>query len=209
MQTTKLIETELRNSQCVLVRSVRREFYSLIDTFHAAIESMLFYLKEGKSMEEAIDALLEVSLIDKQELKSGLEIVGLSIKDIEANPKKRNEFAAEITAKMAEIKGEFAYYAKNYFLRDKIGAEEAKEGLEKIKEGGEEVNRKYGKETVHYPDNEHWVRTALADKNKETQFVTRDYFGSKKDKRKHTEIAKEITQIINRELGTNFSFSFR
>lgn len=207
----QLIWQYLKQNPSILVESVKKEFDSKIDEFHTTIESMVFHLDNGKTLDDAIELLPEISLMnskDKIQLKTGLKILGVDMKDIDKNINARMEFRTEITSKFSDIHREFEYYRAQYCMKDKLGYTEVKCGLEQLEADFVKINDKHGR-LIHGIDKEHWVRTALVDRNKDTKFLTSDYFGLKQNPKKLTEVASKIESVVNNQLRSQFSFLFK
>lgn len=205
---TFIIFNEFTQSSSVLVNSVKYEFnVRILDSLQNLVEQFIENIEKGDNITLAIQKLPETNRINKWKLKTDQKITGIDISNIDADLKKRNEFMTNFNIKIADIKNDFSLWGVKYFRKDLIKKDDALKFLKLLDNDFKQVNSSLDNDRVHWPDTEHWIRTALSDKN-ESKFVTTDYFGLKKING-HLELSKRIELIINSKLSACFSFFFK
>lgn len=215
MQYTFIILKDCKDKPSVIILSVKKEFYRIVDTLHTIFESIILGLNSGKGLDKTIQEIkAETNLVDIKKIKEGLPILGFDTKDIEKDKQKRDEFARKITKKLNEARSDFAVESNTYFLQDKQRPETINPIIQGLQSKFEAINQKFGANNngdnvLHKEDEEHWIRTALFDKSNKMIFLTADYFGTGKDSQKAAEIKQDVENTINSELDTQFEIEFR
>ncbi|MDO8538295.1 MAG: hypothetical protein Q7S21_05405 [archaeon] len=215
MKYLLIIIKDCKDSRSVVVNSVKNEFYKLIDTAHTIIEAVVFNIESGKKLNDAINSIdADTSLFNIENIKKGLPILGFETMDIENDKEKRGKFLHKISETFNEIKENFAHNCNKNFLIDKQKNEEVNAIKQKLQANFDTINTKFNyqnheKKPIHEEDEEHWIRTALFNKNEKMIFLTVDYFGVGKETEIANQIKKEVEKVINQNLKTNFEINFK